>query len=438
MSRLGRNLFVVKMSRLLSFVAVALVGGFAVASLFRIPDLSAQDYWALFAFFGAAYVGELLRLRGLGARGISPVAVSATYAAALATEVPAGRLTFGAPEVMLVSCAALVAGVISSKVITGMTASVDVMPYVARLLALLVLAVGFRSVPFSEDGAVAGLTFWRGDQWRLAAGMLLSVMLAHLVELLLQVALRSCRTRQRVKHVLQEDFREMVPASMAALSTAVVIALGMRSLGLVAIPLFMVPLVLMRFAMQQEERINAARIQTVAALSQMTDLAGYTEAGHARRVALLCSRVGTAMRLTEEQLGALESATLLHDIGQVSLGAPIPAGATVDAAPRDQQRIADEGAAIAAQAGATEQVVNIIEQQAMPFRRLVEEGEPLTMPARILKVCNAYDDFSHGDPTKHDNAILRLRLGLGYEYDPEVVEALARVIAGDEVAAAVQ
>ncbi|MDF8265078.1 HD domain-containing protein [Luteipulveratus sp. YIM 133296] len=182
--------------------------------------------------------------------------------------------------------------------------------------------------------------------------------------------------------------------------------------------------------MQRQQRTQTARRQAVAALSRLTDLAGYTNQEHAQRVSRLAALVGRFMQLSDQQVADLESAALLHDIGQVSLGEPIPAGATVDAAPRDQQRIADEGAEIVSRTGASESVVEVVRQQAVPFRRLIEEGEPLTLSARILKVCNAYDDFSSGNGSKRNQALLRLRLGLGYEYDPEVVEVLARVTGG--------
>ncbi|WP_240503364.1 HD domain-containing protein, partial [Streptomyces prasinopilosus] len=50
--------------------------------------------------------------------------------------------------------------------------------------------------------------------------------------------------------------------------------------------------------------------------------------GHARRVADLSRSVGRDMGLTEPDLRVLEYAALMHDIGQLSLVDPVPAGAT--------------------------------------------------------------------------------------------------------------
>jgi HD-GYP domain-containing protein (c-di-GMP phosphodiesterase class II) len=49
------------------------------------------------------------------------------------------------------------------------------------------------------------------------------------------------------------------------------------------------------------------------------------------------------------------------------------------------------------------------------------------MSSRIIKVANAYDDLC--DPGGNDHrAMERIHLGLGYEYDPRVVDSLTRVL----------
>ncbi len=49
------------------------------------------------------------------------------------------------------------------------------------------------------------------------------------------------------------------------------------------------------------------------------------------------------------------------------------------------------------------------------------------LPSRIIKVANAFDDLTGGrsHPRTSLAAMERIHLGLGYEYDPQVVEALA-------------
>ena len=65
-----------------------------------------------------------------------------------------------------------------------------------------------------------------------------------------------------------------------------------------------------------------------------------------------------------------------------------------------------------------------------PYRQQLEIGRDLPVEARIIKVVNAYDDLTEGAHGQRvvNLALERLHLGLGYEYDPEVVEALDEVV----------
>ncbi|MGB8383367.1 MAG: metal-dependent phosphohydrolase, partial [Dermatophilaceae bacterium] len=78
-----------------------------------------------------------------------------------------------------------------------------------------------------------------------------------------------------------------------------------------------------------------------------------------------------------------------------------------------------------------------VANQATPYRVVRERGEDLSMYSRIIKVANAYDDFVGGSisPRKQAAAIERIHLGLGYEYDPRVVDSLVTVLVRDGAAA---
>jgi response regulator RpfG family c-di-GMP phosphodiesterase len=176
-------------------------------------------------------------------------------------------------------------------------------------------------------------------------------------------------------------------------------------------------------------RNRATYRQTIATLSLLTEHGGYTPVAHAERVATTSVRIGRALALSERDLRELEYAALLHDLGQISLREPIPGGATVLAAPSDQRDIAAEGARIIRHAEGLDTVAEYVEGQTTPYRLVRELGEPVPLPSRILKVANAYDDLTGGSPDPHRvaAAIERIHLGLGYEYDPEIVEALVKV-----------
>ncbi|HET7398336.1 MAG TPA: HD domain-containing phosphohydrolase, partial [Intrasporangium sp.] len=176
--------------------------------------------------------------------------------------------------------------------------------------------------------------------------------------------------------------------------------------------------------------IRQTYLQSIRTLSRLTDFAGYTPRGHSERVAELSVAVGRQLGLPGRELVDLEYAALLHDIGQVALVEPIPGGATVLAAPADQRRIERDTVRIVRETGVLDDVASVLEHQTTPFRQKREFGEEIPLTSCVIKVVNAFEDFRSrsDDERPEERAIERIYLGLGYEYDPRVVEALERVL----------
>ena len=195
-------------------------------------------------------------------------------------------------------------------------------------------------------------------------------------------------------------------------------------------PVFLVPLVLTQFAIRRYARDRGTYGQTIRALSRLTEIGGYTSRGHAARVAALGAAMGRDLGMSERETLDLEYAALLHDIGQVALREPIPGAPRCMAAPADQGRIAHDGAGIVRQTGVLDNVAVILESQTKPYRQVREFGEELPVPAGSSR---------SPTPTRTSSATARglaaelaamerINLGLGYEYDPRVVDSLARVL----------
>ena len=149
-----------------------------------------------------------------------------------------------------------------------------------------------------------------------------------------------------------------------------------RSMGWWAIPVFCVPLLLTQFSFRRYATIRATYLQTIRSLSRVTEVGGYTESGHARRVSEISVAVGRELGMSEDELLDLEYAALMHDIGQLSLTEPIPGGATVMVDAAEQRRIAENGAAVIRETGVLDDVADIIERQADPYRRPREHADP--------------------------------------------------------------
>ncbi|MGL4745654.1 MAG: HD-GYP domain-containing protein [Dermatophilaceae bacterium] len=303
----------------------------------------------------------------------------------------------------------------------------------APMLAARVVGVALAAVLTREVGdptlwdAETGETLHRG---LIVVAMVLVAAGGLATELVLASVVRSAGLRSPWPTVLRDEAGEAAPITLAVIATGPMVAFMAPVLGLLALPAALVPLAIAYSAVRQYARNRETNRQLIGTLSHLTEHGGYTPEHHAERVAAMSLRLGRTLGLDEETLHDLEYAALLHDLGQITLLEPIPGGATVLAAPTDQRAIADEGARIIRAAGGLEHVAHLVEAQTVPYRQVRELDEEVPVTARILKVANAFDDLTagSGDPDEIDAAMERINLGLGYEYDPDVVDALARVV----------
>ncbi|WP_055524916.1 HD-GYP domain-containing protein [Streptomyces graminilatus] len=358
-------------------------------------------------------LGELTRWSGPESREAAPLAAAGALSYALLGE-DAGRATHhGALQVVAVVVAATLAGCVP-HVARGQAPTAD-------HLARRVLTAGFAATCFQPLYNQGVLEAWGGPAYVLLLVALLG--LTALCDTVLAAALAHSRTGWPFGPLLRDELRAVLGIGTAVCATGVVMALGVAVVGLWALPVFSLPLLLTQFAFRRYAAVRATYRQTIASLARATEIAGYTPAGHARRVAVLSRAVGRELGLPEPELAVLEYAALMHDIGQLSLVDPVPAGATAVLPPAEQRRIALLGGAVVRQTGVSAAVAVVVERQADPYRE-----QPVS--ARIVRAVNAYEekarDAGAGGPLR---ALEELRLGTGRDYQPEVVESLARVLA---------
>ena len=417
---------------LIGFLALALTFGAVAIVRLRFREPSHFEIRPLLpaigVFFVTIIIGEVFRVRQPGSRHTAPLATAAALAFAMTVECPHGTPAgFRAPLVVAVTAFAMAFGLASSLI--GRR-PIHLSDLVNSLAAITVAALLFREVPISNGRAVLELQASWPPSF-LALVMVLISAFALTVEVLLVALVRVTHSHAPFLRAFQDEFRSAFGLTAALSATGALVALAERPLGILAIPLFLFPLGLTQFAVRRQSAIRRTYGQTIRTLSRLTELGGYTEPGHASRVAELSLAMGHQLGMSEREVLDLEYSALLHDIGQVSLAEPIPGGATVLAAPADQRRIAHDGAEIVRQTGVLDNVAIILEAQTTSYRHVRELGEDLPLASRIIKVCNAYDDMAGGRPTlaRRSAAMERINLGLGYEYDPRVVDALVSVLA---------
>ncbi|TDT38245.1 hypothetical protein EV562_105262 [Streptomyces sp. BK208] len=365
------------------------------------------------AFGGLVVLGELTRRTGAEVREAAPLGAAGALAYALLGDVRGQPAQHGVAQTVTVVLAASLLGSV---------------PYVARgsgpvldHLARRVLTVAFAAVCFQPLSGQGAFRDWSGPAY---APLLLALLaLTTLCDAVLAAAPAHARTGWPFGPLLREELRGMVGITSAVCATGAVMALAVSVAGLWALPVFCVPLLLAQLSYRRYAAVRATYRQTIASLARATEIAGYTPTGHAHRVAGLGVAVGRELGLSGAELTVLEYAALMHDIGQLSLVDPVPAGATADLPVSEQRRIALLGGAVVRQTGVDAAVAVVVERQADPCRE-----QPVA--ARIVRVVNAYEEKARdAGPGGVLTALEELRLATAGDYAPEVVEALARVLA---------
>jgi hypothetical protein len=413
---------------------IAIAGLFALVAVTQVSAAGLVQPEVAIIFGVLIALGELFRMVMPGNREVAPIAGAAGIGYALlvgigpegaAPDAPLGVVPAAHSPLQVVAVTAI--GMLIGSlphVAVGRPARLDAMS--RRLFTVATVALCFR--PLLELRL----------SWQvLLALMGVVVVLSCLCDVLIAALIRAEAVRARFGIVMRDEISAKLALCAATSATAMLIAVATTVMGPAALLVFTAPILVTQFAFRRYAGIRATYLQTVRALSRVTEVGGYVETGHSRRVSGLSVSMGRELGMSEGELLELEYAALMHDIGQLSLGDPIPGGATVLASPPEQRRIAELGAEVIKETGVLDRVAAIVNQSSHPYRTgrtTAAPGGPGTagppLASRIIKVANAYDDLV-GDSSDRDRgaAVLeRLRLDSAAEYDPAVVEALSRVV----------
>ena len=97
---------------------------------------------------------------------------------------------------------------------------------------------------------------------------------------------------------------------------------GHGGMGLWGPVVFTIPLLAAWYSYEHLEIIRRTYDQTIHALGAAPELGGMVREGHAERVADLCAAIATELGFSRHELEQLETAALLHHLGQVCIDEP--------------------------------------------------------------------------------------------------------------------
>ena len=211
-------------------------------------------------------------------------------------------------------------------------------------------------------------------------------------------------------------------ADLALITSAMLMGISDRGIhdnrmGLWGPVIFTIPLLAAWYSYEQLNVIRRTYDQTIRALGAAPELGGIVREGHAERVAHLATATASELGFSRHELEHLETAALLHHLGQVCLDEP------EDGRAPDSVAVAHAGAEILRSTPLLAPAGDVIAAAPMPYR---EQGgsRPSVMAGQILKVTSAFDELSLGRVDCASAALEALYSAPGYMYDARVLGAL--------------
>jgi HD-GYP domain-containing protein (c-di-GMP phosphodiesterase class II) len=237
----------------------------------------------------------------------------------------------------------------------------------------------------------------------------------------------------------------LTEACLACVGLAIAASASTRpGLVLLSVPLIAL---LSLFAFERQERLartlelSSAYSGTANVLGEVIDSVDHYTGVHTREVVDLSVRVSLSLSLDEIHQRDVEFAALLHDVGKIRVPNSIinKPGALDDQEWIVIRRHTIDGEAMLKRVGGTlEGVGRLVRASHERFDGFGYPdgltGEEIPIESRIVSVCDAFNAMTTDRPYRlrrsDDDALEELRRCAGAQFDPRVVEALERVLAG--------
>ena len=218
------------------------------------------------------------------------------------------------------------------------------------------------------------------------------------------------------------------------------------SLNMLALPLFIFPLLVARQLYQRYLGLSSAYADTIRSLIGALEAKDPYTRGHSERVSAYAAELGLAMGLDSKALDRLEYAALLHDLGKLAVPAAVLAKPS-RLEPDEMDRIRQHptvGAEMVRRIPPLRDLADTVEQH---HERINGTGYPagitgedMSAAARILAVADCYDAMTttraYRPALSRDEAIAELVAGSGGQFDANIVKRFIEAGVGENEAAA--
>ncbi|HWN80535.1 MAG TPA: HD domain-containing phosphohydrolase, partial [Candidatus Udaeobacter sp.] len=130
---------------------------------------------------------------------------------------------------------------------------------------------------------------------------------------------RALRLGKPVLRCWRAELGTTAASALPLLPFGALLAAAQLQMGSVAVALFLIPLLLTRYAFVLWTRAQDDHLATVRALMSAVDAATPFTRGHSLRISKMSSQIARRMGLSEREIASIEYAALLHDVGRTAL-----------------------------------------------------------------------------------------------------------------------
>jgi HD-GYP domain-containing protein (c-di-GMP phosphodiesterase class II) len=293
--------------------------------------------------------------------------------------------------------------------------------------AYLYVHLGGSVLSWTADGTLKGLQ--SGDFPKVLLPMLVAAVYCAAGNIFLTSLAAAALGIQSLKDQSRAMFAFM-PTQVALAFVGYLIA-QVIALNVVALPLFIAPLIVARQLYVRYADLKSAYVDTIRSLIGALEAKDPYTRGHSERVSEYALRLGQEVGLEPRALERLEYAGLLHDLGKLA----VPSRVLTNPGrlqPHEMDWIREHPARGAMMVGRIPPLRDLAETVGQHHERVDGTGYParidgaaLTQAARILAVADSYDAMTttraYRPALSHREAVAELLAGSGSQFDANLV-----------------
>ena len=247
----------------------------------------------------------------------------------------------------------------------------------------------------------------------------------------------SLAINQPLRYIWLRNFRQVIWHELSIIPLGTIVALLWR-FNPVSIVLAALPLEVVRRSYKFLNDLQRQTGEALSALVRVIDERDHHTLDHSERVSNYARTIAEALDLPQESIDSIASAALLHDVGKVGMADDILFNPRI-LNPQERkhaQEHAEVGAMLLSKFPLFDKGAILVKHHHERYDGTGYpeglKGKDIPLGSRIISVADAYQAMTEDRPYRRalsvDQAVAQLVAGSGTQFDPEIVQAFARVL----------